>query len=564
MGLAERVYPEESSLARSAVRAVLLVVVLWIPAERLPAATCSVAQHTAPTEADKALLAADYAKAATLYRAGLTGHPGDVELTIGLVHALLRQQKVQEAAYAVKASLANTPKSAALITLRGEVEYRAGTPWAATQSVIDSDKLDVCNARNHLLLADLARLNSMYASSRKQLEIAHKLDPDDPQIRGQWIRTLPLKQRIAETEAYLAEPRGLDEEDTRRWKLFLENQKKLAAEPHKACHLVSPTTFTVIPFASIMRDAVHRAAFGLDVKLNGRNARLEIDTGADGLIVTRSVAQHAGLKPFSETEMSGVGDQGYKPGYNAYADTIHIGNLEFQDCALRVLDSRSTLDVDGLIGMDVFSQFLVTLDYPMRKLLLGPLPPRPDEAAATAPSLKTNDGERDDTDANAKAAAQNAAVAANTNGPHDRYIAPEMKDYLPIYRVGHMLIQPATLSGNIPKLFILDTGAMTTTISPEAAREVTKIHADSRYHAKGLSGDVDKIFIADEVTFNFAHISHKVNDVVSYDISHISKNANMEISGFLGANTLNQMTIHIDYRDGLVKFEYDPKRGYHF
>jgi hypothetical protein len=38
----------------------------------------------------------------------------------------------------------------------------------------------------------------------------------------------------------------------------------------------------------------------------------------------------------------------------------------------------------------------------------------------------------------------------------------------------------------------------------------------------------------------------------------------MEISGFLGANTLNQMTIHIDYRDGLVKFEYDPKRGYHF
>jgi hypothetical protein len=38
----------------------------------------------------------------------------------------------------------------------------------------------------------------------------------------------------------------------------------------------------------------------------------------------------------------------------------------------------------------------------------------------------------------------------------------------------------------------------------------------------------------------------------------------MEISGFLGASTLNLLTIHIDYRDGLVKFDYDRNRGYHF
>jgi len=35
------------------------------------------------------------------------------------------------------------------------------------------------------------------------------------------------------------------------------------------------------------------------------------------------------------------------------------------------------------------------------------------------------------------------------------------------------------------------------------------------------------------------------------------------ISGILGADILEELTIHIDYRDGLVKFEYDPKRGYH-
>jgi hypothetical protein len=38
----------------------------------------------------------------------------------------------------------------------------------------------------------------------------------------------------------------------------------------------------------------------------------------------------------------------------------------------------------------------------------------------------------------------------------------------------------------------------------------------------------------------------------------------MEISGFIGVTTLGQLTLTIDYRDGLVKFAYDPKRGYKY
>jgi hypothetical protein len=35
----------------------------------------------------------------------------------------------------------------------------------------------------------------------------------------------------------------------------------------------------------------------------------------------------------------------------------------------------------------------------------------------------------------------------------------------------------------------------------------------------------------------------------------------MEIAGFIGATTLGQVTMSIDYRDGLVKMDYDAKRG---
>jgi predicted aspartyl protease len=574
---------------RNIPRFVLLIAVVWLPANSLFAVNCSVVRHPPPSDADKALLAADYAKAAGLYQAELSVHPGGAELTAGLAHALLLQQKVEAAAKAVKASLAVAPNSAALISLRGEVELRQGTPWLAAQTAVEAENLDPCNPRTHLLAAKLERINSLYASSRKELEVAHQLDPEDPEIRREWIQTLPLQQKIAAIQAYLSAPTGDGEDELRHWRFYLASLEMAASRPHRTCHLVSPTASAEIPFVKLMRDATHMRAFGLDVKLNGRTARLEIDTGSGGLTVSRSVAEHAGLKPSSQTEISGIGDQGFKSGYSAYADSIRIGDLEFQDCSVQVLGSRNVVeDVDGLIGMDVFSQFLVTLDYPMRRLLLGPLPPRPGESATQAPALKTSGADQDEAGASAETAAtakQDKPVAQETaaggptsavapgssasaqrpfHGPYDRYIAPEMKSYTPVYRVGHNLILPASLNGETIKLFILDTGSFATTISPQAAREVTKVHSDDRFHVKGISGSVDQVYAADSVTFKFAHLSQDVQGVVSYDTSQISKNAGMEISGFLGATTLDQLTIHIDYRDGLVKFDYDPKRGYRF
>jgi hypothetical protein len=37
----------------------------------------------------------------------------------------------------------------------------------------------------------------------------------------------------------------------------------------------------------------------------------------------------------------------------------------------------------------------------------------------------------------------------------------------------------------------------------------------------------------------------------------------LEISGFLGSTVLCQLTISIDYRDGLTKFDCDPRHGNH-
>jgi predicted aspartyl protease len=530
------------------------------------AVSCKVTAPHAPSEAETAFLRGDYDKAAGLYQAQWKSNPNDAGAVAGLVGVLLRQQKVAEASQTAEQALTAMPSSVVVMTAQAEVLYRQGTPWLAGGVTEKAMKIDPCNARLHLMRSRLARLNSLYASEQTEVRAAHSLDPTDPAIRSAWIRTLPAGQRIAELEAYLASPTGDDPDDIRRLKMYLEALKKSAAEPHKSCRLASSATSTEIPFIMLMRDATHVRAFGLEVKLNDHKARLQIDTGASGLLISRPVAEHAGLKPFSETEVGGIGSGGMKGGYIAYADSIQVGGLEFHDCVVRVLDSRNVVDSDGLIGMDVFSRFLVTLDYPMQKLELGPLPPRPTDTVPETPTLETKEGSGE---GSAEEASNSAPASGNKDeatpapaprrGPQDRYIAPEMKDYTWVYRVGHQLLMPTTINQSATKrLFILDTGSWTTTISPEAARAVTKVHSDDTMRVHGISGNVEKVYTADDVTFEFANIRQPGREVASFDTSNISRNTGLEISGFIGATTLGQLKTHIDYRDGLVKFEYDP------
>jgi predicted aspartyl protease len=450
------------------------------------------------------------------------------------------------------------------MTALGEVQYRAGTPWLAFPTVNASIKLDPCLPQSRLLSARILRLHSYYASAAKEISTAHALDPTNPRIRSRWLDTLPRKERIAELEAYLASANGEDPETIKRLHFHLDYLKQQEAEPHNACRLVSNTETATIPFVNLMRDATHVRAFGLDAKLNDHDARLQIDTGASGLLISRSIADHAGLKQFSRSEVGGIGNQGNKASYTAFAEDIRIGSLEFKDCAVQVMEKGGVLDNDGLIGMDVFSRFVVTLDYPMRKLLLAPLPPRPNDTSSVKPTLETQGSTNENESADNTAAAPSSTSKPAAHGPYDRYVAPEMKDWTHLYRVGHDLLLPASLNDSPPKLFILDTGAFSTTVTPEVAREVTKVHSQDNIVVHGVSGKVDKVYTADSITFKFANIAQKVNDVVAFATPGQSKNLNMEVAGFIGITALGQMTISIDYRDGLVKFTYDPNRGYRF
>jgi len=540
------------------------------------AANCNVLKTHVVSAAEQEFLHGHFEQAATLYRAQLEQAPGDETATEGLVQALLRQQKIAEADTLVTGAIARNGNSAVLYTALGEVQYREGKPWLAAESVAKAAKLDLCYPRVHLLSARIYRLNSLYAGAARSVATAHALAPEDPAIRLQWLQTLPLARRIAELEAYLATDTGDDPEDLTHLKMYLASLQKQQSEPHKACRLVSKAAATEIPFVGMMGDSHTVRFYGLDVKLNDRNARLQIDTGASGLVINRSVAEHAHLQRFISETSGGIGGTGETSSYMAYADSIKIGALEFHDCPVRVIEAHTMNETDGLIGMDVFSSFLVTLDFPLRKLALGTLPKRPDDAAVAAPTLQTAQSSSDEDSGDDEATASKPPepkpssapvqppAPAQAHGPRDRYIAPEMKDWTKVYRVNHLLLVPTLLNDSPARLMVLDTGAFSTTLDPAVARTVTKVHGASNIEVRGVTGKVDKVYTADEIEFKFANLRQKVNDVVAFATPSISKNTGMEIAGFIGATALGQVTMSIDYRDGLVNFNYDPKRGYKY
>jgi hypothetical protein len=138
-----------------------------------------------------------------------------------------------------------------------------------------------------------------------------------------------------------------------------------------------------------------------------------------------------------------------------------------------------------------------------------------------------------------------------------------MNDYRPYFQSGHNIILPTVLNGKTERLFVVDIGAFSTIISPEAARAVTKLHSGNAGAVQGLSGDVAKVSFSEAILFQFGGIQQQNNNLVSFDTSGMSRGAGFGISGFLGSTVLRQLTISIDYRDGLIKFDYDPRHGNH-
>jgi tetratricopeptide (TPR) repeat protein len=452
----------------------------------------------------------------------------------------LHLHKVEDSEIAACKAIELDPNLPVAQSALAEVYFRQAKFGEAEGILRKLASTNQADARACLSLARLYWATANNKGAKACIDLAHKMDPDDPDIYRDWVGTLPWKERLEEWKKRLAQGKFDNDEHEREGLTaaisVLENEEK---QPQHSCRLTSKTLPAETSLAPLVIDAKRLRGYGLTVKVNDTSSKLLVDTGASGILINSKIAEKAGVTKIADQHIGGIGDRGASSGYVGFAKKLQVGNLVFEDCYVDVVDKKNSLGEDGLVGTDVFADFLVDLDFPNTKLRLSELPPFPDQSAAT-PGLQLG---------------QTGSITL-----HNRWIPPQFASYEKVYRFGHMLLIPGFINDSPPKLFLVDTGAWDNIITPEGAKGATKLHTDSDIIVKGLSGKVEKVYSTGEVTLAFGNFRQHRRDMVAFDMTHLSNNVGTEICGTLGFAMLYLLEIKIDYRDHLVEFTYDPNR----
>jgi tetratricopeptide (TPR) repeat protein len=476
-----------------------------------PAQTPASALPETPAAARQLFRQGDFGGAAAAYEKIIARQPSP-ELYAGLVQSFLKLDDVKSAEETSRRVLEAFPHSALAHATRGDVYFRRGLLPEAENEYKTALNIDETCARAWLGQGKMDAVLARRSRAREAVAKAHELDPDDGDALYEWAIRQPYPENVAALEKHLSEFRS-DPEEEGHERDHMELLKALAGR--KVWILSPEVTKSELKLESLTEGpGFTKRGYGLRVSFNDRAAAtLLLDTGSSGVTITRKFAEKIGALKLSEQALEGVGKGGAAHGYQAWVDKVVIGDLQFHDCFVHVAPN-AVAGVDGLIGTDVFVKFLVTIDFPARKLRLDPL------FAATSP----------DHDPPAEGQALSRA-----------------------FGFGHFLLLRTQAGDKASGLFVVDTGGNVSSISPELAKQLSQMRLLNA-PVIGMSGSANSTFVADNVTLQFGKWRRPDQRLITVDLHSVSKDLGTEISGQIGFNTLENMKLVIDYRDGLVGF----------
>jgi tetratricopeptide (TPR) repeat protein len=492
----------------------LLLIVVFTPP--LPAQTSLPIDDGALANARQLFRQADFRGAAAAFRkvieTKVTETQPSAEAYSGLVRSLLKADDVKAADESSQKALAALPESALVHTARGDVYFRRGMIPQAEDEYQSAIKLDEKCARAWLGQGKVDAVYARHTKAKAAIAKAHELDAEDGDALYEWAIRQPYPESVAALERHLAEFHN-DPEEERREREYKEFVKAIAGRKVWVPARDVERTEIKMELLTVGASMAHRG-YGLRVRLNDRaTVTLLLDTGSSGVTITRKLAEKIGASKLSEQALEGVGKSGPAVGYKAWVDKVVIGDLEFHDCFVHATP-REIAQVDGTIGTDVFSKYLIMLDLPGHKLRLEPLP------------------------------------ALGGDGPAP---AGQAETFTQTFLFGHFLLLPTEVGKKARGLFVIDSGANANTISSELARLMPEMRAFNS-PVSGASGVANSAFIADDATLRFAKMNRTGERISTVDLHSISKGLGVEVSGQIGFSAMENLKLTIDYRDGLVQF----------
>lgn len=467
------------------------------------------------------LYAGHYRNAADLFRQVLNQDPRQPEAVYGLVSALLHDHLSKDAYTAAADGLENNPQSSAVQAAAGMVAFRRGQLPEAEKYFRTGIQL---NPNDPGALTGLARAYEIVSRFKTAHEIrlkAYQASPGDPSLMLDHADSLKGEEKIHALEQILA----LYDPSTRQARSLRSRIAILRSLGDKTIgHLASPYAPSQIKLSPIQSGLNNKRGVGLKVQFNGKETvTLLLDTGASGISLAPAMIQKVGLQAYGDEsfEIRGIGEQQVS-GREYLASRIKIGPVEFENYPVTVFQTAKDSDADGLIGADVFREFIVSIDFTSQQMSLAP---RPNYQPGQPQSF---------TEASASPAA----------------------GFSRVYRFGDHIVLPTSVNGDKPSLFLLDSGASSSLIDTNLARQTTDVSRDQLTTVRGVQGKTADASRARFVNLHFANFQQNNSQLLAIDLENVSESMGVAIQGVLGMPILSQLKITIDYFDGSVRFDY--------
>lgn len=362
--------------------------------------------------------------------------------------------------------------------------------------------LDQRNVRAHLGMGKIAALLSEPERAARHISAAYQLGPRDPDAilaLANVVENVNARQTLFRN--FLALGSGPRAEDV---KARLRVAEKIGATALSV--LSSPYQDYRIPLANSRPGGLF-----LRARINGdREVKLVLDTGATGIVLNASAGLRMEFEFLAEAVFWGFGSATPAGARIARAALFETGVLKMTNLLLYVSDTDLMPAADGVIGLDVFKDFLIRLDSPSRTLDLTPF--------------------------RGQAESQSEERLA-------------CRDCMRAYRLGELLLLRGTVNGHADGYFVLDSGSPYSLIS----RKLVPRDGRSAVFA-GAQGPQDVAVPAAPLNIRFG-AQHLVDfDYATFDTTEISERAGTEIAGVIGFSILRNVSLTVDYRDGLVEF----------
>jgi Tfp pilus assembly protein PilF/predicted aspartyl protease len=447
----------------------------------------------------------------------LQQRPDSVRHLILLTRTLLIEDEFDEAKTTIQRALKLAPANTEALALYGHCLFREGSFALAETQYQKSLRLDSKQASAHLGMGRVYLTRQQSEQGVKSFQQAIQLAPQEEDnyffASEAYGTTKDFPKQVESLEKYLALKPKFNAERVENAKALLTFFKHFEKGPVAA--ITDPDRRYDIPFQPF---------YGLmlvEGHVNGQGPfRFLVDSGATSTVLSNGLFDSLKIPVLSTAVVSCVGGTGRTGTKLAKVEKFKVGELEISNLPVSSFDNTIFAElIDGVLSTADLADFLITLDYPDRRIVLSP----------------------------SKSGAQPAKDMLTS------------RVEVPFRILGNLILTPISINQQPAQNFLFDTGAVSSTLSKRQAaflgvRDDTP-NASVDIQFAGACGVTQSVLSVDRVDLSLQALKVPYAKILAVELKEISKELRSEVSGILGGDFYSQRKVTIDYRNTKLIFE---------